>query len=122
MLLKNNMYHQKIADKRAELENLQEFRKLSSTLADQLEEVERKLSTMNDGAESISLVLSNWQNVVKSVSLASLGLMKYTKKDYEEQTPLPEPLVRIKLDKDDIEEPYASQEKNIERDTGYPLE
>lgn len=92
---------QKIEQKRAELEYLQEIHKITHVLTNQLDDLDSKLEVMSDGAESAALVLSNWQNVVKSVSLASLGLMKYTSKDYETQTPLPECLVRIKLDKDD---------------------
>ncbi|KAK7680131.1 DASH complex subunit dad2 [Cerrena zonata] len=81
---------QKIEQKRAELEYLQEIHKITDVLTNQLDDLDSKLEVMSDGAESAALVLSNWQNVVKSVSLASLGLMKYTSKDYETQTPLPE--------------------------------
>lgn len=91
---------EKITAKRQELLDLQELRKFTAVLASQLEQIEGKLDTMVDGAESVALILSNWQNVVNSVSLASLGLMKYTAKDYEENTPLPECLVRIGLDND----------------------
>lgn len=100
-VLKSTHIQQKIAEKRAELENLNEIKKFTSILTNQMEELEDKLDYMADGTENVALVLSNWQNVVKSVSLASLGLLKYSEKDYENGTPLPECLVRIKLDKDD---------------------
>lgn len=93
-----------VEEKRAELQNLNEIKRFTEILTDQLELLEEKLDTMADGAEAAALVFSNWQNVIKSVSLASLGLMKYSQKDYEELKPLPECLVRIKLDKDETEE------------------
>ncbi|KAK6458040.1 DASH complex subunit Dad2-domain-containing protein [Scheffersomyces xylosifermentans] len=98
--MSRNIYNQKIADKRAELARLHEFRQLTGELASYLEEIGDKLDTMKGGTESVALILANWQNVVKSISLASLGLMKYTDKDYETAVPLPEALVRIKLDRE----------------------
>lgn len=92
-----------VDEKRTELQNLNEIKRFTEILTDQLEQLEEKLDTMSDGAETAALVFSNWQNVMKSVSLASLGLMKYSQKDYEEQKPLPECLVRIKLDKEEPE-------------------
>ncbi|ODV78060.1 DASH complex, subunit Dad2 [Suhomyces tanzawaensis NRRL Y-17324] len=103
-MLKNNVYHQTIVDKRADLEMLQEFRQLTAELATNLELVGDKLEHMKGGTESVALILANWQNVVKSISLASLGLMKYSESDYESRAPLPEALVRIKLDKEEQEE------------------
>ena len=91
----------KIEQKREELENLQELKKFTEILVKQLEQIEEKFATMADGAESVSLVLSNWKSVMNSVSLASLGLLKYSSKDFKDSVPLPECLVRIKLDKDD---------------------
>lgn len=92
---------QKIADKRAELENLTEVKNLTGSLTAQLKDLEVKLAAMSDGTESVALVLSNWQNVVRSVSLASLGLLKYSEDDYETGKPMPETLVRIPLSKDE---------------------
>ncbi|CUM56444.1 unnamed protein product [Debaryomyces tyrocola] len=100
-VLKSTHIQQKIAEKKAELENLNEIKNFTSILTNQLDELENKLDYMAEGTESVALVLSNWQNVVKSVSLASLGLLKYSEKDYDTGAPLPECLVRIKLDKDD---------------------
>ncbi|KAK6465083.1 DASH complex subunit Dad2-domain-containing protein [Scheffersomyces coipomensis] len=98
---KSNVYQQKIAEKKADLEKLQEFRTLTSELATYLEGIGDRLDHMKDGTESVALILANWQNVVKAISLASLGLLKYSDKDYDTKTPLPEALVRIKLDKDE---------------------
>lgn len=110
-VLKSTHIQQKIAEKKAELENLNEIKKFTSILTNQLDDLEDKLDYMAEGTESVALVLSNWQNVVKSVSLASLGLLKYSEKDYENGTPLPECLVRIKLDKDDKVGEQALQDK-----------
>ncbi|EAZ63865.2 hypothetical protein PICST_52747 [Scheffersomyces stipitis CBS 6054] len=99
--MSKNIYHQKIAEKKADLARLQEFRELTGELASYLESIGNNLETMKGGAEGVALILANWQNVIKSISLASIGLMKYSDKDYTTDTPFPEPLVRIKLDRDD---------------------
>lgn len=96
----SNSLQSKIEEKREELENLQELKKFTGILVTQLELIEQKFETMADGAESVALVLSNWKSVMNSVSLASLGLLKYSSKDFKDSVPLPECLVRIKLDKD----------------------
>ncbi|KAK6204376.1 DASH complex subunit Dad2-domain-containing protein [Scheffersomyces amazonensis] len=101
---KSNVLQQKIAEKKDDLEKLQEFRSLTSELATYLEGIGDRLDQMKEGTESAALILANWQNVVKAISLASLGLLKYSDKDYETKTPLPEALVRIKLDKDEEQE------------------
>lgn len=98
--MKNTLL-QKIEQKREELQSLQELRKYTGALADQLEQIEQKLDTMAEGAESIALILSSWQSVVGSVSLASMGLLKHAEKGLDAQQPLPETLVRIALNKDD---------------------
>lgn len=106
-----NSLQSRIEDKREELENLQELKKFTGILVSQLEQIEEKFETMADGAESVALVLSNWKSVMNSVSLASLGLLKYSSKDFKESVPLPECLVRIKLDKDDeIDKPTGEIE------------
>lgn len=90
----------KIEQKEDELRDLQEIRSYTETLAAQLEQIGEKLDEMAGGAESIALVLSSWQNIMNLVSLASLGLLNYSKKDYETGCPLPETLVRINLHRD----------------------
>lgn len=92
-----------IEEKREELLQLKVLNKYTYDLVLQLEEIQEKLLTMGDGVESVALILSNWQNVINSISLASMGVMKYSSKDYKETQPLPETLVRIKLDKDSEE-------------------
>ena len=99
--LKSTHIQPKIAEKRAELENLTEIKNLTQNLTSQLKDLETKLSAMSDGTETVALVLSNWQNVVRSVSLASLGLLKYSEEDYKNGNPMPEPLVRIPLAKEE---------------------
>lgn len=89
-----------IEKKKEELLQLKVLNKYTYDLVLQLEEIQEKLQTMGEGVESVALILSNWQNVINSISLASMGVMKYSAKDYEEQHPLPETLVRIKLDKE----------------------
>ncbi|WPK25753.1 hypothetical protein PUMCH_003080 [Australozyma saopauloensis] len=90
----------KIKQKEEELKDLQEIRSYTGVLTEQLEQIEKKLDELAGGAESVALVLSSWQNIMSSVSLASLGVLNYAKKDYELGCPLPEPLVRINLHKD----------------------
>lgn len=98
-----NSIQSKIEEKKEELQHLNELKNFTGILAAQLQQIEEKLDTMADGATSVALILSSWQNVVSSVSLASMGLLKYSSKDYETKTPLPECLVRINLDKDSEE-------------------
>lgn len=109
--LKSTHIQQKIADKREELNHLTELKKFTAILNTQLETLESKLNDMAEGTEAVALVLSNWQNVVNSVSLASLGLLKYSQRDYEESTPLPEYLVRIRLEEENAPEIPGSDEE-----------
>lgn len=89
-----------IEEKREELLQLKVLNKYTYDLVLQLEEIQEKLLTMGDGVESVALILSNWQNVINSISLASMGVLKHSSKDYKDKQPLPETLVRIKLDKE----------------------
>lgn len=100
----------KIDQKEDELRDLQEIRAYTGTLAAQLEQIEGKLDEMAGGVESVALVLSSWQNIMNLVSLASLGLLNYSKKDYEAGCPLPEPLVRINLHKDEGNASHSIEE------------
>ncbi|KAJ5086299.1 DASH complex subunit DAD2 [Penicillium alfredii] len=61
----------RIAAKKDELENLQQLRDLSGTLAMQMQALETKVSTLKDGTEAVACVLSNWDNVLRAISLAS---------------------------------------------------
>lgn len=106
-----SLYEQKIAEKRQDLERLQEFKQLTEKLADQLEGIGDQLDVMKDGTESVGLILANWQSIINSITMASLGLMKYSKQDYETGAPLPEPLVRVNLDKDAKKEEGEDEEQ-----------
>lgn len=102
--IRSSYLQQRLIEKRAELASINEIKALTDTLTDQLELLEEKLGSMAEGTHSVAHVLSSWQNVVKSISLASLGLLKYSEKDYETKKPLPETLVRIPLNKDERED------------------
>jgi hypothetical protein len=49
-------------------------------------------------------VLNNWKSVIRAVALASTSLAKYKEEDYDQKEgvdpPLPETLVRIRLNND----------------------
>lgn len=61
----------RIAEKKAELENLRELRDLSGQLAGQMETLEAKLATLSSGTEAVATVLGNWGAVLKSIHMAS---------------------------------------------------
>ncbi|EMG50753.1 DAD2 DASH complex subunit DAD2 [Candida maltosa Xu316] len=90
---------QKIAEKRANLEKLREFKELTDELTDQLENVGSNLETMTNGTTSVGLILATWQNVVQSIALASLKLAQESNTDGED--PLPEPLIRVGVSQSD---------------------
>lgn len=113
---KSRPIQQKIEDKRTELKHLTEIRNYTEMLKTQLVDLEDKLGGMVQGSESVALVLSNWQTVIRSVSLASLGLYKYSEKDYEDLSPLPEGLVRINLDKDSVNKTEEEDEGEMDQD------
>lgn len=115
---KSKQIQQKIEEKRVELASLSEIKRCTEDLNGQLGKLEEQLNNMCEGTESVALVLSNWQNVVRSISLASLGLYKYGEKDYEDKKPMPESLVRIKLDKDELEEERDASEEEGEDSEG----
>ncbi|KAG7194872.1 uncharacterized protein KQ657_003980 [Scheffersomyces spartinae] len=96
-------YQLQIAERQAELKKLLEFRDMAQSMGDELAALQHKLDTMEDGAKGVALVLSNWHNVTRAISLASLSLSRYSEKDYVEGHPVPERLVRIRLDKDSDE-------------------
>ncbi|KAI5960863.1 DAD2 [Candida margitis] len=104
MARQNTAIYQKIAEKRANLELLREFKTLTEELATELESIGDRLETMKDGTSSVALILSNWQRIIQSISLASLSLLKSTNhpsNGVAEQDVYPEPLIRINLQNDD---------------------
>lgn len=81
----------RVAEKRAELDNLKQLRDLSAAVAAQMEALEQKLATLSDGTEgrrsrapleavtfrsmlideAIATVLANWHNVLRAINMAS---------------------------------------------------
>ena len=60
----------RIAQKRQELQHLQQLHELSSNLAAQMTELETKLGTLRDGAEAVACVMKNWEGVLGVISMA----------------------------------------------------
>ncbi|KAG9243825.1 DASH complex subunit Dad2-domain-containing protein [Calycina marina] len=90
----------RIAEKKAELENLKQLRDLSAGLAGQMQMLEEKLATLSDGTEAVATVLSNWHNVLQAISMASTKIPKPKETEEDSQThseepALPQTLVRI---------------------------
>ena len=56
----------RIAEKRAELDNLKQLRDLSAAVATQMEALEQKLATLSDGTEGKSQELSSRRQVAGS--------------------------------------------------------
>ncbi|GEQ71537.1 hypothetical protein JCM33374_g5222 [Metschnikowia sp. JCM 33374] len=77
--------------------------KFTDALASKLDSISEQLAVMGDGAESVALILSNWQNVVSSVSLASLAVANHAKGPSQNTEPMPETLVRLRLQDQDAQ-------------------
>ncbi|CAI5756660.1 unnamed protein product [Candida verbasci] len=107
--------YSKIAEKRANLELLREFKELTNELLAELEFIGSNLEVVQDGTSSVAIVLSNWQNVIQNIQLASLGLIKQQQSGEK----YPEPLVRINLNNDgenDKSQEDIEQHENEEDD------
>lgn len=105
----------RIGEKKAELENLRQLRDLSAGLAGQMQQLEDKLSTLSDGTQAVAEVLGNWNNVLRAIHMASgkdctsyevygadtdvatAKIPKPKEAEGEEETPLPQTLVRIPI-------------------------
>ncbi|MCJ1283858.1 hypothetical protein MMC26_003189 [Xylographa opegraphella] len=85
----------RINEKKVELENLKQLRDLSGDLATQMQALEQKLATLTDGTEAVAAVLANWHNVLRAINMASMKLPKPKGVDDEVEPPLPQTLVRI---------------------------
>ena len=95
----------RIQEKKAELASLKELQALSASLADQMARLEEKLSTLSDGTEAVATVLSNWHNVLRAISMASSKLPQPKESgghDEVEEVPLPQTLVRIPTQRQDV--------------------
>ena len=113
MARQNTAIYQKIAEKRANLELLREFKTLTDELANELELISDRLETMRDGTSSVALILSNWQRIIQSISLASLSLLKLTSNGQNvDRDAYPEPLIRINLDEDGEQEEEEVDEED----------
>ncbi|KAL5333650.1 DASH complex subunit Dad2-domain-containing protein [Aspergillus crustosus] len=105
----------RIASKKAELENLIQFRDMSNMLAGQMEALQVKIETLKDGTEAVACVLANWDNVLRAITMASTVVPATTKvmtttettahqKDWlRPDLPLPATLVRIPTRPQNIE-------------------
>lgn len=117
MAKQNTAIYQKIAEKRANLELLREFKTLTDELANELEIIGDRLETMRDGTSSVALILSNWQRIIQSISLASLSLLKLTNdgpNGVVDRDAYPEPLIRINLDDNEQEGEIDNEDEDEE--------
>ncbi|QIW98066.1 hypothetical protein AMS68_003584 [Peltaster fructicola] len=86
----------RVAEKKAELESLQQLRDLSGGLVDQMQQLEQKLSTLNNGTEAVAEVMSNWGTVLRAIATASAGVSNVVAA--EDTKILPQTLVRIPIE------------------------
>ncbi|KAI4107780.1 MAG: hypothetical protein L6R37_001466 [Teloschistes peruensis] len=108
----------RINEKKAELEDLRQLRDLSANMAAQVQKLEERLSTLSNGAEAVAIVLSNWHTVLQAINMASVSILKPKSLeggDATEISPvtlLPQPLVRIPVEQEQLQpEPAADQGK-----------
>ncbi|KXL45792.1 hypothetical protein M433DRAFT_36411, partial [Acidomyces richmondensis BFW] len=87
----------RINEKKLELENLRQLRDLSAGLAAQMQQLEEKLGTLSSGTEAVAAVLSNWHNVLRAIHMASAKTLTPKDDGTDEETPLPQTLVRIPI-------------------------
>jgi DASH complex subunit DAD2 len=91
---------QRLADKKKELQYLHHLQTQSKFLVQELEALSEKLDTLAEGTLATAAVMANWGAILHALQLASTSLQNYTKGDYEAEVdpPLPETLVRIRID------------------------
>lgn len=102
-----------VASKRQELAMLKKINTLTESMKQQFDELAIQVAQMHDNAEGVAQVMKNWDSILKSISQASLSLLQYSEGDYEvgkwdtsndnqeKEPPLPETLVRIRVNEDD---------------------
>lgn len=95
----------RLREKKQELRELQNVQQVSKDLVSELETLATNLSTLSDGTEVVANLMANWTGILKNLQLASTSLTKYSESDYKqdsevpaEERPLPETLVRIRVD------------------------
>lgn len=112
---------EQIEVKKRELEALKKITALTDDMRLHLDELAGQVRQMNSNATSVSKVMENWNSISRSISLAGLSLLQYAEGDYEVGAwknnnnnnnnnrkegeepedghgPLPETLVRIRMD------------------------
>ncbi|SCU77608.1 LADA_0A01310g1_1 [Lachancea dasiensis] len=110
-----------IIAKQKELDALKKINSLTEAMRSQLDGLAKEVVGMHENAESVAQVMRNWDSIIRSISQASLSLLQYSEGDYEvgvwgqnsndsneshsaedeaKQPPLPETLVRVKVDDD----------------------
>ena len=67
----SSLLQSRIAEKKSELQSLQQLRDLSAGLAGQMQQLEQKLSTLSDGTQAVAEVLGNWNAVLRAIYMAS---------------------------------------------------
>lgn len=110
-----------IRSKRRELGALKRITALTEETKLQLDELAGQVRQMQSNAETVSEVMRNWNSIMRSISQAGLSLLQYADGDYEvgawapqsnendeeeasagtADAPLPETLVRIRVDETD---------------------
>ncbi|CDO51901.1 hypothetical protein DV451_000236 [Geotrichum candidum] len=95
----------RLAEKQRELAHFVELQNMSAELVAELELLETRLGNLATGTEKVAVVLQNWGNIARALTLASSNLTNIREEDYEDRAnpPLPETLVRIRLDDEDNE-------------------
>ncbi|OWB71440.1 hypothetical protein B5S31_g1128 [[Candida] boidinii] len=116
-IVKPTSLHAKLHNKRKELENLTVIAELTSSINQSLLKFNQDLENLEEEYDQITKISSNWQEIIRSISLASSSLANYQVSDYEDPQdkshgddhktgssgsgrPLPETLIRIKLDEE----------------------
>ncbi|ODV98179.1 hypothetical protein PACTADRAFT_47981 [Pachysolen tannophilus NRRL Y-2460] len=128
----SNRLQQKILEKQKELKSLQVINNLINRLLLNFERLSGDLSKLSSGTDAIAMIMSNWSEILKIIKLSNLNLALQTQRaageslsnttlDFEkfendkdpDDMPLPETLVRLRLNKD-----VENNKEEEEEDTG----
>lgn len=93
---------ERLAAKKKDLQFLVHMQAQSKFFVQELEAFADHLDTLGHGAEATAEVMANWNAILHALQLASTSLQNYTQRDYEAEVnpPLPETLIRIRLNED----------------------